>query len=52
MSKDQSEPIIRRCSCKHEYQDEKYGQGMRVHTPAKLKTGDIKPRCTVCGVEK
>jgi len=36
------------CTCKHEYQDEKYGSQKRVCNPTK----DIKDgahRCTVCG---
>ena len=43
--------MIKLCTCEHEYQDEKYGKGMRVHTPAKNKSdkGRIEPRCTVCG---
>ena len=37
---------IIRCTCKHDFQDERYGQNMRVHN-AMLKP---KPgwRCTVC----
>ena len=33
------------CSCKHEYQDEKYGQGKRVHNNT-MKENQY--RCTVC----
>lgn len=40
------------CKCKHEYQDEKYGKGVRVHNMALKKNGDPKWRCTVCGAEK
>lgn len=36
-----------RCECRHEFQDSRYGTGMRVHTPK--KTGGW--RCTVCGKE-
>lgn len=32
------------CNCNHEYQDEKYGRGKRLHTP--LMNGQF--RCTVC----
>jgi hypothetical protein len=36
------------CNCKHEYQDEKYGKGMRVFTP-KMPSGKLAGwRCTVC----
>lgn len=37
--------MIKKCTCVNEYQDRKYGKGMRVHTTGK-KDGD---RCTVCG---
>lgn len=38
---------IIKCTCKNEYQDEKYGKGMRVHN----STFDVQKngyRCTVC----
>lgn len=39
---------ILKCDCKHEYQDQKYGKGMRVHnTKKKGKDGNLN-RCTVC----
>ncbi len=38
---------IMKCSCKSEYQDKKYGSGMRVHT-----IGNKKTTCTVCGANK
>lgn len=37
--------MIRKCSCKHAYQDSVYGQSMRVFNPLKDKN---KARCTVC----
>jgi hypothetical protein len=39
---------VKRCDCKHAYQDEKYGHGMRVHN---LKKDGDKANCTVCGRE-
>lgn len=39
--------MIHKCTCNHEYQDEKYGQGKRVHNEGVAK----KIRCTVCGKE-
>jgi hypothetical protein len=39
---------VKRCSCKHEYQDSKYGQNMRVHNFNQKKT---EARCTVCGTK-
>lgn len=36
------------CTCKHNFQDERYGRGVRV---ANL-TKDNKARCTVCGTTK
>lgn len=42
---------IKQCDCVNEYQDKRYGKGMRVHTPlANLKNGAW--RCTVCGKTK
>jgi hypothetical protein len=43
---------IRKCDCKHEYQDRKYGPEMRVHNPCRSigkKDEKTKYRCTVCG---
>lgn len=36
--------MILKCTCKNEFQDKKYGRGMRVHNP----TAKDKQRCTVC----
>ena len=41
--------LIKRCTCTHEYQDARYGKGMRVHNKVE-KNG--KWRCTVCRNEK
>jgi len=41
---------IMRCDCKHDYQDLKYGLGMRVHNPGQGKS--ITFKCTVCGKKK
>ncbi len=38
---------IKSCTCKNEYQDTKYGKGMRVANTK--KDGNV--RCTVCGKE-
>ena len=40
--------MILPCSCKHEYQDETYGTGMRVHNPAPKAGPTGGYRCTVC----
>jgi hypothetical protein len=44
------------CKCKHEYQDNAYGKGMRVHNRTANTTSKNKDagatwiyRCTVCG---
>lgn len=37
-----------RCNCKHPYQDEKYGNYMRVHNPVLTKSGSQEYKCTVC----
>lgn len=34
------------CTCKHEYQDKKYGPQIRAHNATTKPTGW---RCTVCG---
>lgn len=48
-----SECVITTCKCSHEYQDQKYGKGNRVHNPAKPKAGKATAiRCTVCGETK
>jgi hypothetical protein len=39
--------MIGRCFCKSEYQDKKYGPGMRVMN--QMENGKV--RCTVCGKE-
>jgi len=43
---------IEKCTCSHEYQDKKYGKGMRVHNKAPKVDKDKGRRCTVCGVSK
>lgn len=41
---------IAKCTCKSEYQDAKYGHGMRVHNLGKGKEkAGRKAKCTVCG---
>ena len=46
--------VLAKCKCKHAFQDEKYGLGMRVHTIADKQStsGQKKGRCTVCGEER
>lgn len=46
---------IKFCTCKHEYQDKRYGEQMRVHNPgpkSKGSTGKQAWICTVCGAKK
>lgn len=43
--------VIKPCTCKHEYQDQKFGFGNRIHNNAAAKSGH-KCRCTVCGDKK
>ncbi len=38
---------VMKCSCKHVYQDKKYGKGMRYHNPTRLNPIPTY-RCTVC----
>jgi ribosomal protein L37AE/L43A len=43
--------MILKCNeCKpHPYQDQKYGEKMRVHNPKVSKNGIQQATCTVCG---
>ena len=41
--------MIKNCTCKHPFQDKRYGKGRRVHNEAG-KQGSS--RCTVCGDNK
>lgn len=43
------ESVIKACTCKSPYQDEKYGKGNRVHNYAFKKKLH---RCTVCSKER
>lgn len=40
---------IRKCVCRHDFQDGLYGVGMRLHN--RCKNGEAW-RCTVCGKER
>ena len=40
--------MIKNCTCKHDYQDEKYGKGRRVFNQLAKATGAQEYRCTVC----
>ena len=44
---------VKTCTCKHDYQDKKYGKGKRVCNPT-TKSAGIKTvyRCTVCKKEE
>jgi hypothetical protein len=44
--------VILKCHCQHEFQDSKYGKGMRVHTPTKKSPEGSIFRCTICKTEK
>ena len=45
--------MIKPCSCKQEYQDSKYGRGMRVHNKSRSRvSGKDAWTCTSCGVKK
>ena len=39
--------VIKGCSCKHDYQDQVYGKGQRVHNEGKALI-----TCSVCGTKK
>ena len=38
-----------KCNCKHEYQDKKHGQNIRVVTPKQVLQGKQEYICAVCG---
>ena len=42
---------VKTCTCRHEWQDGRYGKGMRVHNECKLSSGTLGWRCTVCSRE-
>lgn len=42
---------IKHCSCRHDFQDATYGEGMRVHNKAGGNKKPLAWRCTVCGKE-
>jgi hypothetical protein len=44
--------IIKRCICKHEFQDKQYGKDMRVHNTCEKGGRVVGSRCTVCGTKK
>ena len=44
--------VVARCGCQHEYQDARYGPGMRQHTIGGTSVASPLYRCTVCGREK
>ena len=41
---------IMQCTCKHEFQDEKYGKNRRVFNKTEKTPGEVW-RCTICGKE-
>ena len=41
--------VVKACTCSSEYQDKRYGVGLRVHN---LCSKGEKARCTVCTKEK
>ena len=41
--------VVKTCTCNSEYQDKRYGVGLRVHN---LCSKGEKARCTVCTKEK
>ena len=45
--------MIKPCSCKQEYQDSKYGRGMRVHNKSRSRvSGKDAWTCSCCGKKK
>lgn len=44
--------MIKKCDCKHDYQNKRYGKGNRIHNEITKKENVNNWRCTVCGKEK
>lgn len=44
-----SSTVIASCSCKHPYQDQKYGHGKRVFNIGQKDKNKFEGTCTVCG---
>jgi len=42
---------IKKCDCKHKYQDKKYGEGNRVHNTKSIVKSGKNAKCTVCEKE-
>ena len=49
ISSNKNSTVISNCTCKHEYQDNRYGKGKRVFN---IKTTNNGATCTVCGTSK
>lgn len=48
----QNQQAVMDCACKHDFQDERYGKGRRVHNVVIKKGQAAGKRCTACGKEK
>lgn len=44
--------VVLKCTCEHEYQDERYGNRMRLHNRTGKDASSKSWRCTVCGSVK
>lgn len=42
---------LMQCKCKHSFQDQQFGEGVRAHNPLTKKPTSQNPghKCTVCG---
>ena len=49
---DQLHGQIYQCTCRHEFQDRRYGRGLRLHTIKPSKGVNGTAVCTVCGKER
>lgn len=45
-----SEMILAPCNCSNEFQDQRYGKGIRGHNPCKGPGDTDAMRCMVCGI--
>lgn len=45
--------VIAKCNCHHGFQDDEYGNGLRVHSEFKVLNGKpTRLRCSVCARER
>lgn len=46
------EPVVKPCTCNHEYQDKQYGKGLRLMIRQRPKSNVPEYTCSVCGSKR